>query len=238
MQNHVSLNFLAFFFFSWKCLFNFWNDCWQQEASTEEKRKQHQRELASQVNEEAKQRLAQQKVPNSISCNFFKNIESLCSTFYWSWVIITQGRSGGEKVRKSTVSYKSARDLPKEDEVKELKVYVGKLREKKSVYFLFHVNWHVYIYQIESTKLLFFLFTEYLCRFTYRRSRIAVRVSKAITPTCESTFSTRVPPWAELNRRHFPIQKPHSSKKCKLWLNSSFFDSNNAIFMIFMIIVS
>ena len=30
-------------------------------------------------------------------------------------------------MRKSTVSYKSAKDLPKEDEVKELKIFVGKL---------------------------------------------------------------------------------------------------------------
>jgi len=72
----------------------------RQEASTEEKRKQHQRELANQVNEEAKLRLAQNK-----------------------------GNAGGEKVRKSTISYKSAKDLPKENEVKELKVYVDRKYE-------------------------------------------------------------------------------------------------------------
>jgi hypothetical protein len=36
--------------------------CFFQETSTEEKRKQHQKELASHLNEEAKLRLAQQKV--------------------------------------------------------------------------------------------------------------------------------------------------------------------------------
>ncbi|KAK4019969.1 hypothetical protein OUZ56_001967 [Daphnia magna] len=70
------------------------------ETSTEEKRKQHQKELASHLNEEAKLRLAQQK-----------------------------GRLDSEKVRKSTVSYKSGKDLPKEDEVKELKLYVDRKYE-------------------------------------------------------------------------------------------------------------
>lgn len=68
------------------------------EQNAEEKRKQHQRELAQQLNEKARERLEKQ--------NGVKEIE---------------------KVRKSTVSYKSANQMPRESEVKELKLFVGKL---------------------------------------------------------------------------------------------------------------
>ncbi|PSN32696.1 FACT complex subunit spt16 [Blattella germanica] len=67
----------------------------QSEHSSEEKRKQHQKELAMALNEAAKQRLAQQ----------------------------SDGREK-EKVRKSTVSYKNHGQMPREPEVKELKIYV------------------------------------------------------------------------------------------------------------------
>ncbi|KAJ8681349.1 hypothetical protein QAD02_017136 [Eretmocerus hayati] len=70
------------------------------EHSSEEKRKQHQKELAASMNEAAKARLAQ--------------------------------RSGGkeqEKVRKSTVSYKSLSSMPNDPEVKELKLFVDKKYE-------------------------------------------------------------------------------------------------------------
>ncbi|XP_043281320.1 FACT complex subunit spt16 isoform X2 [Venturia canescens] len=70
------------------------------EHSSEEKRKQHQKELAQQLNEIAKARLAQQS-----------------------------GGKEEEKVRKSTVSYKSLGHMPKETEVKELKLYVDKKYE-------------------------------------------------------------------------------------------------------------
>lgn len=66
------------------------------EHSSEEKRKQHQKELAQQLNELAKARLAQQS-----------------------------GGKEQEKIRKSTVSYKSLSHMPREPEVKELKLYVG-----------------------------------------------------------------------------------------------------------------
>lgn len=68
------------------------------EHSSEEKRKQHQKELAQQLNEVAKARLAQQS-----------------------------GGKEEEKVRKSTVSYKSLSHMPREAEVKELKLYVGEI---------------------------------------------------------------------------------------------------------------
>lgn len=68
------------------------------EHSTEEKRKQHQKELAMLLNEKAKERLAKQSGGKEI-----------------------------EKVRKSTVSYKSVNQMPREPEVKEMKLYVGKL---------------------------------------------------------------------------------------------------------------
>lgn len=88
----------------------------QNEASTEEKRKQHQKELASHLNEEAKLRLAQQKV---IANYRFQDVTA------FTYVYFLQGKLDGDKVRKSTISYKSAKDLPKDDEVKELKIFVG-----------------------------------------------------------------------------------------------------------------
>lgn len=70
------------------------------EINTEEKRKEHQRELAQQLNERAKERLAKQGDSKEV-----------------------------EKVRKNTVSYKSMSQIPREPEVKELKLYVDKKYE-------------------------------------------------------------------------------------------------------------
>lgn len=70
------------------------------EHSSEEKRKQHQKELAVALNEKAKERLARQS-----------------------------GGKEAEKVRKSTVSYKSVNQMPREPEVKELKLYVDRKYE-------------------------------------------------------------------------------------------------------------
>ncbi|XP_017127199.1 FACT complex subunit spt16 isoform X2 [Drosophila elegans] len=70
------------------------------EINTEEKRKEHQRELAQQLNERAKDRLAKQGNSKEV-----------------------------EKVRKNTVSYKSISQMPREPEVKELKLYVDKKYE-------------------------------------------------------------------------------------------------------------
>lgn len=70
------------------------------EHSSEEKRKQHQKELAIALNEKAKERLAQQS-----------------------------GGKEAEKVRKSTISYKSVNQMPREPEVKDLKLYVDRKYE-------------------------------------------------------------------------------------------------------------
>ncbi|KAH8365695.1 hypothetical protein KR093_003515 [Drosophila rubida] len=70
------------------------------EINTEEKRKEHQRELAQALNERAKERLAKQGNSKEV-----------------------------EKVRKNTVSYKSMSQIPREPEVKELKLYVDKKYE-------------------------------------------------------------------------------------------------------------
>uniref|UniRef100_U5EVZ2 FACT complex subunit n=1 Tax=Corethrella appendiculata TaxID=1370023 RepID=U5EVZ2_9DIPT len=70
------------------------------EHNSEEKRKQHQKELAAQLNEKARERLAKQG-----------------------------GGKEAEKVRKSTVSYKSINSMPREPEVKELKLYVDRKYE-------------------------------------------------------------------------------------------------------------
>uniref|UniRef100_A0A6M2DW00 FACT complex subunit n=1 Tax=Xenopsylla cheopis TaxID=163159 RepID=A0A6M2DW00_XENCH len=70
------------------------------EHTSDEKRKQHQKELAVIVNEKAKERLAKQT-----------------------------GGKEEEKVRKSTISYKSLNHMPREPEVKELKLFVDKKYE-------------------------------------------------------------------------------------------------------------
>ncbi|XP_031631235.1 FACT complex subunit spt16 isoform X2 [Contarinia nasturtii] len=70
------------------------------EQNAEEKRKQHQRELAEQLNARAQERLEKQN-----------------------------GVKETEKVRKSTVSYKSVNQMPREPEVKELKLFVDKKYE-------------------------------------------------------------------------------------------------------------
>ena len=68
----------------------------QQDTSSEEKRKQHQKELAAQLNEQARQRLAEK----------------------------SSGKQSA-KVRKSNVSYKNIDQIPNETEIKELKIFVG-----------------------------------------------------------------------------------------------------------------
>lgn len=70
------------------------------EQSTEEKRRQHQKELAVSTNEAAKERLA-----------------------------LLKGKKENQKVRKSTVSYKSANVLPREPEISDLKIYVDRKYE-------------------------------------------------------------------------------------------------------------
>lgn len=70
------------------------------EHTSEEKRKEHQKELAVALNEKAKERLAKQG-----------------------------GAKDVEKVRKNTVSYKSVNQMPQVTEVKELKLYVDQKYE-------------------------------------------------------------------------------------------------------------
>uniref|UniRef100_A0A1L8E2L1 FACT complex subunit n=1 Tax=Nyssomyia neivai TaxID=330878 RepID=A0A1L8E2L1_9DIPT len=70
------------------------------EHSAEEKRKQHQKELAQALNDKAKERLAKQG-----------------------------GAKETEKVRKSTVSYKNSNQMPRDAEVKELKLFVDRKYE-------------------------------------------------------------------------------------------------------------
>jgi nucleosome binding factor SPN SPT16 subunit len=70
------------------------------ENSSEEKRKQHQKELSIALNEKAKERLSRQS-----------------------------GGKEAEKSRKSNVSYKSVNQMPREPEVKDLKLYVDRKYE-------------------------------------------------------------------------------------------------------------
>lgn len=70
------------------------------EHPSEEKRKEHQKELAVLLNEKAKERLAKQS-----------------------------GAKDVEKVRKNTVSYKNTSQMPRVTEVKELKLYVDQKYE-------------------------------------------------------------------------------------------------------------
>lgn len=74
------------------------------EQNAEEKRKQHQKELAQQLNEKARERLEKQN-----------------------------GVKETEKIRKSTVSYKSTNQMPREPEVKELKLFVGKYSQRNDI---------------------------------------------------------------------------------------------------------
>lgn len=70
------------------------------EHTSEEKRKEHQKELAIALNEKAKERLAKQG-----------------------------GAKDVEKVRKNTISYKNFNQMPRVPEVKELKLYVDQKYE-------------------------------------------------------------------------------------------------------------
>ncbi|XP_029436042.1 FACT complex subunit SPT16 [Rhinatrema bivittatum] len=70
------------------------------EMTAEEKRRAHQKELATQLNEEAKRRLTEQKGEQQI-----------------------------QKARKSNVSYRNPSLLPKEPEIREMKIYIDKKYE-------------------------------------------------------------------------------------------------------------
>lgn len=95
------------------------------EQNAEEKRKQHQRELAQQLNEKARERLEKQ--------------DDVKET---------------EKVRKSTVSYKSIGQMPREPEVKELKLFVGMYSKSYSNVEFPLVTIDTTIFQTKSMKLL------------------------------------------------------------------------------------
>ncbi|KAM9328866.1 LOW QUALITY PROTEIN: FACT complex subunit SPT16 [Gastrophryne carolinensis] len=70
------------------------------EMTAEEKRRTHQKELATQLNEEARRRLTEQK-----------------------------GEQQTMKARKSNVSYKNSTQMPKEPEIREMKIYIDKKYE-------------------------------------------------------------------------------------------------------------
>ncbi|KAJ8268590.1 hypothetical protein COCON_G00137620 [Conger conger] len=70
------------------------------EMTAEEKRRTHQRELANQMNEEAKRRLTEQKGEQQI-----------------------------HKARKSNVSYKSVSQMPRERDIREMKIFIDKKYE-------------------------------------------------------------------------------------------------------------
>uniref|UniRef100_A0A8C4WWZ2 FACT complex subunit n=1 Tax=Eptatretus burgeri TaxID=7764 RepID=A0A8C4WWZ2_EPTBU len=70
------------------------------EMTSEEKRRSHQKELAKQMNEEAKRRLTEQK-----------------------------GEQHKNKTRKSNISYKSSLLMPKEADIREMKIFIDKKYE-------------------------------------------------------------------------------------------------------------
>ncbi|XP_073431589.1 FACT complex subunit SPT16 isoform X1 [Dendrobates tinctorius] len=70
------------------------------EMTAEEKRRTHQKELASQLHDEARRRLTEQK-----------------------------GEQQAQKARKSNVSYKNTSQIPKEPEIREMKIYIDKKYE-------------------------------------------------------------------------------------------------------------
>ncbi|XP_008316554.1 FACT complex subunit SPT16 isoform X1 [Cynoglossus semilaevis] len=70
------------------------------EMTAEEKRRAHQKELANHLNEEAKRRLTEQK-----------------------------GEQHTQKVKKSNVSYKNVSQMPREKEIREMKIFIDKKYE-------------------------------------------------------------------------------------------------------------
>uniref|UniRef100_A0A8C1PCQ0 FACT complex subunit n=1 Tax=Cyprinus carpio TaxID=7962 RepID=A0A8C1PCQ0_CYPCA len=70
------------------------------EMTAEEKRRAHQKELANQVNEEAKRRLTEQKGGTQI-----------------------------QKARKSNVSYKNVSQMPREKDIRDMKIFIDKKYE-------------------------------------------------------------------------------------------------------------
>ncbi|EOA93216.1 FACT complex subunit SPT16, partial [Anas platyrhynchos] len=70
------------------------------ELTAEEKRRAHQKELAAQLNEEARRRLTEQKGEQQI-----------------------------QKARKSNISYKNPALMPKEPHIREMKIYIDKKYE-------------------------------------------------------------------------------------------------------------
>ncbi|CAB1345489.1 unnamed protein product [Coregonus sp. 'balchen'] len=70
------------------------------EMTAEEKRRAHQKELANQVNEEAKRRLTEQK-----------------------------GEQQVQKSRKSNVSYKNGSQMPREKDIRDMKIFIDKKYE-------------------------------------------------------------------------------------------------------------
>uniref|UniRef100_A0A667WM44 FACT complex subunit n=1 Tax=Myripristis murdjan TaxID=586833 RepID=A0A667WM44_9TELE len=70
------------------------------EMTAEEKRRAHQKELANQVNEEAKRRLTEQKGEQQI-----------------------------QKARKSNVSYKNVSQMPREKDIRDMKIFIDKKYE-------------------------------------------------------------------------------------------------------------
>ncbi|KAG7264837.1 LOW QUALITY PROTEIN: hypothetical protein CRUP_004380, partial [Coryphaenoides rupestris] len=70
------------------------------EMTAEEKRRAHQKELANQVNEEAKRRLTEQKGEQQI-----------------------------QKARKSNVSYKNGSQMPREKDIRDMKIFIDKKYE-------------------------------------------------------------------------------------------------------------
>ncbi|NXW26177.1 SP16H protein, partial [Circaetus pectoralis] len=72
----------------------------QNELTAEEKRRAHQKELAAQLNEEARRRLTEQKGEQQI-----------------------------QKARKSNISYKNPALMPKEPHIREMKIYIDKKYE-------------------------------------------------------------------------------------------------------------
>ncbi|PKK17180.1 FACT complex subunit SPT16-like, partial [Columba livia] len=72
----------------------------QNELTAEEKRRAHQKELATQLNEEARRRLTEQKGEQQI-----------------------------QKARKSNISYKNPALMPKEPHIREMKIYIDKKYE-------------------------------------------------------------------------------------------------------------
>lgn len=158
----------------------------------EDKRKQHQRELAESLNRQAQERLAQAKEKPSEQkwvCLFFLfiSIFILTMTFYL-------------RMKKSNISYRNPGSMPNEDEVKQLKIYVDKKQETVILpIFGIPTPFHISMIKVKADNRSHILLGIIATRLSL--FRISASLLKVISLTSVLTSFTRVPLWSKKPRQ-------------------------------------